>query len=130
VRACACRFYTLLDINIVFVLFWLRDVGDGVARSALESWQSIAGAHARVSTAVTALTFTHSCHIDLKKSLYELFSPFGAVLEIVASSGIRYRGQAWVVFRDLESANNAKREMQDHIMFDKAIQIEYAKVSE
>jgi len=64
---------------------------------------------------------------ELKKSLYELFSQFGPILEVVASKGVRLRGQAWVVFRDLESANAAKRKLHDAIFFDKAIQIEYAK---
>jgi RNA recognition motif-containing protein len=63
----------------------------------------------------------------LKKSLYELFAQFGPVLEVVASKGIRMRGQAWVVFRDLECANAAKRKLTDAIFFDKAMQIEYAK---
>ena len=48
------------------------------------------------------------------------------MLDIVASKGIRLRGQAWVVDRDLDAAAVAKRKLQDHIMFDKAMQIEFA----
>ena len=51
---------------------------------------------------------------------------FGPILEVVASHGVRLRGQAWVVFRDLESANAAKRKLHDAIFFDKAIQIRCA----
>ena len=52
---------------------------------------------------------------------------FGPILEVVASRGVRLRGQAWVVFRDLESANAAKRKLTDAIFFDTAIQIAFAK---
>ncbi len=63
----------------------------------------------------------------MKKALYELFSPFGPILDIVASKGIRLRGQAWIVYRDLDAASAAKRALHDSLFFDKAVQIQFAK---
>lgn len=63
----------------------------------------------------------------MKKALYELFSPFGPILDIVASKGVRLRGQAWIVYRDLDAASAAKRALHDSLFFDKAVQIQFAK---
>ena len=49
---------------------------------------------------------------ELKKSLYSCFSQFGPILEIVSLKTVRMRGQAFIVFRDIESATTAVRQMQ------------------
>jgi len=63
----------------------------------------------------------------LKKSLYSVFSQFGKIVDIVACRGIRLRGQAWVVFADASSANNALRQMQGFPFYDKPMRIAFAK---
>ncbi|KXJ17619.1 U1 small nuclear ribonucleoprotein A [Exaiptasia diaphana] len=64
---------------------------------------------------------------ELKKSLYAIFSQFGAIIDIVALKTFKMRGQAFVVFRDLPSASNALRSMQGFPFYDKPMRIQYAK---
>ena len=54
----------------------------------------------------------------LKKALYEAFSQFGRVLEIVTTRGEKMRGQAWICFESVEAATNAMAKFQgiDHIL--------------
>ncbi len=67
---------------------------------------------------VQALPFC-SPHLELKKSLYAIFSQFGPILDIVALKTLRMRGQAFVVFRDISSATSALRSMQGFPFYDK-----------
>ncbi|KAL5266872.1 hypothetical protein ACHWQZ_G004048 [Mnemiopsis leidyi] len=64
---------------------------------------------------------------ELKKSLYAIFSQFGEILEIVAAKNLRARGQAFVVFKDINSASNALRSMQGFPFYEKPMRINYAK---
>lgn len=64
---------------------------------------------------------------DLKKSLYAIFSQFGTILDIVALKTLKMRGQAFVVFRDINSATNALRSMQGFPFYDKPMRICYCK---
>lgn len=56
---------------------------------------------------------------DLKKALYAVFSQFGRIIDVVALKTYRLRGQAWVVFDNVNSATNALRSMQGFPFFDK-----------
>lgn len=58
-------------------------------------------------------------YLELKKSLYAIFSQFGQILDIVALKTLRMRGQAFVVFKDISSATNALRSMQGFPFYDK-----------
>ena len=53
---------------------------------------------------------------DLKKSLYAIFSQFGQILDIVALKTLKMRGQAFVIFKEINSATNALRSMQGRIV--------------
>jgi len=64
---------------------------------------------------------------ELKKSLYAIFSQFGQILDIVAMKTLKMRGQAFVVFKDINSASNALRSMQGFPFYDKPMRIAYAK---
>jgi RNA recognition motif-containing protein len=64
---------------------------------------------------------------ELKKSLYAIFSQFGAIVDIVALKTLRLRGQAWVIFKEINSASNALRSMQGFPFYDKPMRISYAK---
>lgn len=57
--------------------------------------------------------------LELKKSLYAIFSQFGDIIDIVALRTLKMRGQAFVVFRDIASATNALRSMQGFPFYDK-----------
>ncbi|KAK9373685.1 uncharacterized protein V1513DRAFT_448361 [Lipomyces chichibuensis] len=63
----------------------------------------------------------------LKESLDAVFSPYGNILDIVAHGNKRMRGQAFVVFDDVESASEALDEVQGFELFDKPMAIQFAK---
>ncbi|KAK2626526.1 hypothetical protein QTJ16_003701 [Diplocarpon rosae] len=64
---------------------------------------------------------------DLRISLYMLFSTYGPVLDVVALRTAKMRGQAHVVFRDVQTATQAMRSLQGFEFFGRQIQIQYAK---
>jgi len=64
---------------------------------------------------------------ELKKSLYAIFSQFGQILDIVALKTLKMRGQAFVIFKELNSATNALRSMQGFPFYDKPMRINYCK---
>ena len=66
-----------------------------------------------------AMTNCKSYFIELKKSLYAIFSQFGTILDIVAMKTLKMRGQAFVVFNDIASATNALRSMQGFPFYEK-----------
>lgn len=49
---------------------------------------------------------------DLRRALYMLFSAHGPVLDITALKTRKMRGQAHVLFKDVQSANQALRASQ------------------
>lgn len=64
---------------------------------------------------------------ELKKSLYAIFSQFGQILDIVAMKNLKMRGQAFVIFKDINSSTNALRSMQGFPFYDKPMRISYSK---
>ncbi|KAH9860505.1 hypothetical protein J1614_011836 [Plenodomus biglobosus] len=64
---------------------------------------------------------------DLKRNLYMLFATYGVILDIVALKTMKMRGQAHVVFRDIDSSTQAMRALQGFTFFGKDMQINYAK---
>ena len=56
---------------------------------------------------------------ELKKSLYAIFSQFGQIMDIVAIMTLKMRGQAFVIFKEIQSATNALRAMQGFPFYDK-----------
>ncbi|OZJ06671.1 hypothetical protein BZG36_00333 [Bifiguratus adelaidae] len=64
---------------------------------------------------------------ELRRSLYNLFSAYGRVLDVVAIKTIKGRGQAFIVFRELPSATAAMRGLNGFFFFEKPMSIEYAK---
>src|SRR5262249_14274478 len=65
--------------------------------------------------------------LELKKSLYAIFTQFGSIVDIIASKTLKMRGQAFVVFNEIQSASNALRSMQGFPFYDKPMRIQYAK---
>ncbi|KAG9292057.1 hypothetical protein G9A89_017957 [Geosiphon pyriformis] len=64
---------------------------------------------------------------ELKRSLYALFSAYGRILDVVALKTIRLRGQAFIVFKEIQSATAAMRGLNGFMFYDKPMNIEYAK---
>lgn len=59
--------------------------------------------------------------IDLKESMYYLFSQYGRVLDVVALKTMPARGQAFICFDQIQEATNAKRTLQGFPVFGKAL---------
>jgi len=64
---------------------------------------------------------------DLKRELYMLFSTYGTVLDIVAQKTMKMRGQAHIVFKDVQTAAQAMRQLEGFVFFGKPMRIAYAK---
>ncbi len=64
---------------------------------------------------------------ELKKSLYAIFSQFGQILDIVALKNLKMRGQAFVIFKEINSASAALKSMQGFPFYDKPMRIAYAR---
>lgn len=64
---------------------------------------------------------------ELKKSLYAIFSQFGQILDILVARTMKMKGQAFVIFKEVNSASNALRSMQGFPFYDKPMRIQYAK---
>src|SRR5947209_2719204 len=54
---------------------------------------------------------------DLRLSLYTLFSTYGPVLDVVALKTMKMRGQAHIVYRDIQTATQAMRSLQGFVFF-------------
>ncbi|CAB1454657.1 unnamed protein product [Pleuronectes platessa] len=65
---------------------------------------------------------------ELKKSLYAIFSQFGQILDILVAQNLKMKGQAFVIFKEVNSASNALRSMQGFPFYDKPMRIQYAKM--
>ncbi|GJQ12502.1 hypothetical protein GpartN1_g4293.t1 [Galdieria partita] len=64
---------------------------------------------------------------ELRQSLYEAFSQFGRIVDVVALKTARMRGQAFIAFEDIASATNALRGLQGFLFYNKPMVIQYAK---
>jgi RNA recognition motif-containing protein len=64
---------------------------------------------------------------QLKEALSELFSEYGTILEVVAKTNLKARGQAFVVFDNVDSATRAIEEINGFELFEKPMVLEYAK---
>jgi RNA recognition motif-containing protein len=56
---------------------------------------------------------------DLKRNLYMLFATYGVILDVVALKTTKMRGQAHIVFRDLDASTQAMRALQGYTFFGK-----------
>jgi RNA recognition motif-containing protein len=83
-----------------------------------------------MTTVSQTLYVNHLCEKislpELKRSLYSLFSAYGAILEIRAHRGLKRRGQAWITFQTLESAVKAKSILDKYYLFDRVISVQFA----
>lgn len=56
---------------------------------------------------------------QLRRALYMLFSTYGPVLDIIALKEVKHRGQAHIVFRDVQASTQAMRALQGFEFFGK-----------
>ncbi|KAF8215811.1 RNA binding protein [Mycena galopus ATCC 62051] len=63
----------------------------------------------------------------LKASLRGLFKSYGEVLDVVAHSNLRMRGQAFVSFASSDIAKKAMKEVRGFPLYSKPMQISFAK---
>ncbi|KAK3329335.1 hypothetical protein B0H66DRAFT_19569 [Apodospora peruviana] len=64
---------------------------------------------------------------DLRTALYMLFSAHGSVLDVVALKTMKMRGQAFIVYKDIQTATMAMRALDGFELFGNKIKISYAK---
>lgn len=63
----------------------------------------------------------------MKHALDEIFSEYGTILEIVAKTNLKAKGQAFVVFDKVESATRAIEDINGFDLFEKPMVLDYAK---
>lgn len=63
----------------------------------------------------------------LKDSLREIFSEFGNVIDVVAKTNLKAKGQAFIVFDNHESAKQAAEEADGFDLFEKPMQVALAR---
>ncbi|KAI8927433.1 hypothetical protein BC831DRAFT_452342 [Entophlyctis helioformis] len=63
----------------------------------------------------------------VKLALTALFSKYGDVVDIKLKRNIHHRGQAFVSFKDIETASRAKAEIHGFPLFGKPMDIQYAR---
>lgn len=63
----------------------------------------------------------------LKAALSAVFSEYGNIIDIVAKTNLKAKGQAFVVFEKPESALQAVEEVQGFDLFDKPMQVALAR---
>ncbi|BGP15247.1 hypothetical protein JCM10213_000710 [Rhodosporidiobolus nylandii] len=76
---------------------------------------------------LTGLNYSSVPKDELRRSLYQLFSTYGKVLDVVHSRAPKVRGSAWVVFRDLASSTAAMRGLDGEGFYGRGLRISYAK---
>jgi RNA recognition motif-containing protein len=64
--------------------------------------------------------------MELKRTLFSVFSPYGQILEIRAHHGLKRRGQAWITFQDIESAVKAKNVLDKYFLFNREISVQFS----
>jgi RNA recognition motif-containing protein len=64
---------------------------------------------------------------QLVEALRELFSEYGEIIDIVAKTNLQAKGQAFIVFADVESAQKALDDIQGFELFEKPMQIAFAR---
>lgn len=69
-----------------------------------------------------------SIKIDqLKEALTELFSEYGNIIDLVAKTNLKAKGQAFIVFDDIEAAARAIKDVQGFELFEKPMILDFAK---
>lgn len=57
----------------------------------------------------------------------EIFSEYGNVIHLIAKTNLKAKGQAFVVFDEVEAAERAIKEIQGFELFEKPMLLDFAK---
>ncbi|KAG7250967.1 hypothetical protein CRUP_000188, partial [Coryphaenoides rupestris] len=121
-RIRACRFI-LPNIRGVFFLFVDRNA------VSFKNGETMAAPDVRLNHTIYINNLNEKIKKDeLKKSLYAIFSQFGQILDILVARNLKMKGQAFVIFKEINSASNALRSMQGFPFYDKPMRIQYSKL--
>ncbi|CAK7897643.1 U1 small nuclear ribonucleoprotein A [[Candida] anglica] len=63
----------------------------------------------------------------LKNKLSGIFSTYGKIIQLTAHKNLKMKGQAFITYQDIESAQTALKNLQKFIIFDKPVKISYSK---
>ena len=63
----------------------------------------------------------------MKEALQETFSEYGNIIDIVAKTNLKAKGQAFVVFDEVEAAERAIQDVQGFELFEKPMMLDFAK---
>lgn len=63
----------------------------------------------------------------MKTALSEIFSEYGNIIDLVAKTSLKAKGQAFIVFDNADSAAKAIEEINGFELFDKPMQLDYAR---
>lgn len=63
----------------------------------------------------------------LIEGLHGLFDEFGTVVDIVAKKSLKRRGQAFIIYDNVDSAQNAIDDLQGFELFGKQMHLDFAK---
>ena len=64
---------------------------------------------------------------QLKEALTEIFSEYGNIVDLVAKRNLKAKGQAFIVFDEVEAASNAIEEVQGFELFEKPMSLDFAR---
>jgi len=64
---------------------------------------------------------------ELVEALREIFAEYGNIIDLVAKSNLKAKGQAFVVFEDVEAAQRAINDVQGFELFEKPMILDFAK---
>jgi len=64
---------------------------------------------------------------DLVESLRELFAEYGNIVDVIAKKSLKRRGQAFIIYDNVESAQSAIDEINGFEIFGKAVKLDFAK---
>lgn len=63
----------------------------------------------------------------MKQALHTIFSPFGEIMEIIAKRRLKMKGQAFIIFKTIEQALEAFKNLNGAILYGKPVEIQFAK---
>ena len=63
----------------------------------------------------------------MREALMDIFSEYGNVIDIVAKTNVKAKGQAFIVFDSVEAAERAIDEVQGFELFEKSMVLDFAK---
>ncbi|SCP03182.1 U1 small nuclear ribonucleoprotein A, putative [Plasmodium malariae] len=63
---------------------------------------------------------------EMKKSLKDLFKQYGVIEDLIVMKSFWRKGQAWIVYDNIESSTKALNALQGFVLFGKIMQINYS----